>query len=64
MDAADYMNAACERMAEAHWNLTANIPWKEIPEEWKGPERKRMAVAIMAHRNFERDEHEALRGVP
>lgn len=48
-----------ERMASVHWNLTANIPWKDIPDAWREPERKRMAAAIQAQRSHE--EREAMR---
>lgn len=37
-----------ERAAEAAWNLKANRPWAEIPEEWKPFYRDQMRAALEA----------------
>lgn len=37
-----------DRMAEAVWNLKANIFWKDIPEGWKSFYREQMSVALVA----------------
>lgn len=37
-----------EIMCEAHWDLTASVKWKDIPDEWKTGYRNKMAAAIYA----------------